>query len=103
MRTSIKLNYSHPNTGSAENFINQTKERFIEENNKIKEWAQKELILKEFYFRSTESNSSVYILFFDSQTNAIVFEKANKMEKRNLLRSVLNGSAPCWSKLTNIK
>jgi hypothetical protein len=92
MRLAIKLNYSHPNALSAEYFINHTKERFIEDHTKGREWTKEELLLKAFDFSSTTSSSIVHILFFDSQTTAIGFERANNFGKSDTLRSVLNGA-----------
>lgn len=92
MRSPIQLNYSHPNVGTAEYFINHTQERFIQDPSQEKKWIQEGLLLKAFNFRSTVSATLIHILFFDSQTEAIAFEKANNLHKSTTLRSVPNGA-----------
>jgi hypothetical protein len=92
MRSPIKLNYYHPNTGSAEYLINHTKERFIQAPTQSRKWIQEGLLVKAFDFRSTVSTTLVHILFFDSQTEAIEFEKANNLHNSATLKSVLNGA-----------
>ncbi len=92
MRSPIKLPYSHPNATAAESFINRAPERFIEDPAKHRQWTQKEVLLKAFCFRSTESSTLVHILFFESQAKAIAFEQANQLHKSDTLRSVLNGA-----------
>ena len=92
MRPTIELNYSHPNAGAAQFFINHTQERFIQDATKARKWIQEELLLKAFDFRSTASTTLLHILFFDSQTEAIRFEKINNLHKSTVLRSVLNGA-----------
>ena len=92
MRSTIQLNYSHPNARSAAYFINHTQERFIQDATKARKWIQAGLVVKAFDFRSTVSPTLVHILFFDSQTEAIEFEKANNLHNSATLRSVLNGA-----------
>lgn len=92
MRPPIEINYSHPNAGAAEYFINHTQERFIQDPTRARQWKEEELLLKAFDFRSTASTTLVHILFFDSQREAIRFEKANNLHTSDTLRSVLNGT-----------
>ena len=92
MKSPITLPYSHPNATAAESLINHTPERFTEAPTKGKQWIKSEVLLKSFHFQSTESSTLVYILFFESQANAIAFEQANQLAESDTLRSVLNGA-----------
>ncbi|HYG38401.1 MAG TPA: hypothetical protein VD908_07285 [Cytophagales bacterium] len=103
MTPSIKLNYSHPNVKIAEYFISGTKECFVEDRTKARNWNQNDLILKAFDFRSDTGDTVVHILFFDGQSDAIVFEKANNFKKNDTLRSVLNGAVLYVIENSNMK
>ena len=92
LRTPMMLPYPHPNATAAGYLINHAPERFTEDPARSRHWTSEEVLLKAFCFQSTESSALVHILFFDSQTDAIAFEKANQLAKSDTLRSVLNGA-----------
>jgi len=89
----IRLDFEHPNRTQMEYFLNNYKEVIHPIKVDWRKWEKEDLIEQRYAFITDESQTSLYLIFCKTQTDAITVGEANFSLKTDFSSWSVNGAA----------